>query len=118
MREKLSENFYRDEFACECGCGFDAVDPRLVEILQEIRDWFKRPVDVSSGCRCQAHNDATPNSAKNSQHLHGRAADIKVRDIPASSVQRYLESRYPTQLGIGKYQSFTHVDTRQGRARW
>lgn len=118
MRDQLSANFYRDEFACKCGCGFDKVDPRLVKVLQEIRDWFKRPVRVDSGCRCKAHNDATPNAAPNSKHLLGIAADIVVKDVPAASVQRFIESRYPDTFGVGKYNSFTHIDIRKSKARW
>lgn len=70
-------NFTRDEFACGCGCGFDDIDPLLVSTLQRLRDEVQRPVIVNSGCRCRSHNAAVKGS-KSSQHLRGKAADIKI----------------------------------------
>jgi len=55
-RIKLSKHFYRDEFACQCGCGFDTVDHELVKILEDVRKTFNAPVHISSGCRCEKHN--------------------------------------------------------------
>ena len=34
----VSKNFSRSEFACKCGCGFDAVDVDLLAGLQALRD--------------------------------------------------------------------------------
>ena len=38
MSEQLTKNFKRSEFACKCGCGFDDIDLKLVNIIQIIRD--------------------------------------------------------------------------------
>lgn len=112
----LSPNFSRWEFACKCGCGFDTVDVELLLILQKIRDHFEQPVSIESGCRCESHNQAEGGSP-NSQHLVGRAADIKVRGIPANLVQELCEDLGVS--GLGKYTFFTHIDTRTGGpARW
>lgn len=54
----LSKNFDWREFACPC-CGLAAIDERLVhEVLQPVRDHFRRPIRINSGCRCKRHNDA------------------------------------------------------------
>lgn len=111
----LTANFSRAEFACGCGCGYDTVDYELLKILELIREHFDRPVDINSGCRCVPHNRAC-NGSDHSQHLLGRAADIVVREIPAEIVQEFVE-----QIGaggLGRYDAFTHVDTRIGYARW
>lgn len=114
----LSKDFSRAEFACHCGCGFDTVDAELLAVLQELRNWFKRPVTVNSSCRCKEHNRAIGGSL-NSQHVKGRAADVEVEGVPAESVHRYLEAKNPERFGLGKYASFTHIDTRtDGPARW
>jgi hypothetical protein len=66
----LSRDFNRSEFACRCGCGEDAVSPRLVEALQAMRDRMARPMYINSGCRCRywnAHEGGKPDSA----HLCG-----------------------------------------------
>lgn len=118
MRDQLSKNFFRDEFACECGCGFDNIDSELISVLQDARDWFNAPIGINSGCRCQAHNDSLPNSSKNSQHVKGTAADIVVHGVMPSTVQKYFETKYPNKYGIGRYRSFTHIDVRKFKARW
>jgi uncharacterized protein YcbK (DUF882 family) len=73
----LSKNFSRREFACKCGCGFDKIDQRLVNLVQEIRDEFGQPVYIESGCRCPKHNRKV-GGVWNSGHTTGEAADIRV----------------------------------------
>lgn len=117
MREKLSENFYRDEFACRCGCGFDTVDIALVQYAQQIRTHFDRAVTIISGCRCPHHNAGTPDAADASSHMVARAADLVVESVPAYLVQEYAEQI--AVPGIGKYENSTHIDSRSGSiARW
>ena len=112
----ISAHFNRSEFACRCGCGFDTVDTVLLEKLEIIRNHFDVPIKINSGCRCEAHNKAVGGS-KNSKHLYGRAADIVVSGVPSSQVADYAEAISETG-GIGRYESFTHIDSRTGTARW
>ena len=113
----LSKNFSRHEFTCKCGCGFDTLDPQLVRILQELRDYYGSPLIVSSACRCAFHNKAEGGAIK-SQHLYGRAADFILEGVPTNIVQEFLLQKYPTEYGIGRYDNFTHLDTRNNPARW
>ena len=113
----LSEHFSRSEFACKCGCGYNTVDAELIFVLEELRFHFKKPVTINSACRCKTHNDKIGGSS-NSQHLLGRAADIIVKNVAPKVVWEYLTTRYPKHFGIGKYETFTHIDTRCSRARW
>ena len=113
----LSQNFNRSEFACKCGCGFDTVDAELILILEDLRGHFGTPVVITSGCRCKAHNEREGGSP-GSQHLYGRAADFTVVGVPAQSVHAYLMAKYLDSYGIGTYPSWTHVDTRNQKARW
>lgn len=117
---RLSAHFERSEFACGCGCGRDTADAELIEVLEWLRaELGSKPVIITSGHRCLEHNRAV-GGAPGSQHLHGRAADIVVRGVPAARVQKVLQDRFPAWLGIGSYARFTHVDTRtHGKpARW
>jgi len=110
-----SRYFKRSEFACKCGCGFDTIDYALVRLLEKIREHFDQPVTINSGCRCEARNrmvDGKPGSF----HLKGRAADIMVKNIPPALVAELAETLGAG--GIGEYETFTHIDTRQGSARW
>lgn len=47
------------------------------EILQPLRDKFKKPIKITSGYRCPELNKAV-NGSKTSQHLYGEAADINI----------------------------------------
>ena len=115
MREQLSANFYRDEFACPC-CDFDTVDAALITFLQASRDHFDRVHTITSGARCEAHNEAVGGS-ENSQHLVGRAADYVVEGVPAEIAQEFAD-QYGI-AGLGHYDDFTHADTRTGdKAKW
>lgn len=112
---KLTKNFSRSEFACKDQCGFDDIDIRLVEMLQQVRDHFDAPITITSGCRCEAHNTSVGGSHR-SQHLYGKAADFRVRNVPPSVVYEFCETLNPG--GLGYYATFTHMDVRAGRARW
>lgn len=120
----MNQFFQRSEFACKCGCGYDTVDAELLKRLTIIRQRFG-PVTINSGCRCVEHNEAiqkeanpnyVPYSSK-SQHLLGRAADIKVIGVSPREIYEFYDEAFPTG-GAHGYQTFTHVDTRNHRARW
>jgi len=113
----LSKNFSSWEFECGCGCGFDEISIYTLEVLERVREFFKSSVSITSGCRCPDHNKREGGSER-SQHLTGRAADIKVKGVPPKDVADYLSTVYPRRYGIGRYRTFTHIDTRHSRARW
>ena len=88
----LSKNLSRSEMACNCGCGFDAVDVELLFVFQTACDDFAEKLGVekvvagiNSGCRCEAHN-AKEGGAKSSQHVKGKAMDFWIRDVHADDV--------------------------------
>ncbi|OCG19627.1 D-Ala-D-Ala carboxypeptidase family metallohydrolase [Gilliamella sp. WF3-4] len=113
----LSTHFKRSEFACKCGCGFDDVNPLLIDVLEDIRAHFNAPVFVNSACRCKKHNQAVGGKTS-SQHVLGNAADIRVKNVPPSAVADYLDAKCLENFGIGRYRTFTHVDVRAVKARW
>lgn len=117
-REQVSRNFHRDEFACKCGCGFDAVDEKLLRGLQRLRDLLGKPIKINSACRCRAHNADVGGSPK-SQHLFGKAADIVVHKITPEYVAEFAGRMAEfSNSGIGLYDTFTHLDVRKGKSRW
>lgn len=113
----LSPDFQVKEFACRDGSDKIMISLRLVHILQCIRDHFGKPVTVNSAYRTEAYN-AKVGGAKASQHLRGTAADIAIKGVAPSAVAAYAETLLPNTGGIGRYQTFTHVDVREGKARW
>ena len=87
--------FQRTEFRCPCGrCGGFPAEPEetLVRLADQVRAHFGSPAVVSSGVRCQTHNDALPGSVPNSRHIRGKAMDFIVGGFSASSVVAYVQT--------------------------
>ena len=105
--------FTRAEFRCPCGkCGGFPVEPdeNLVRLADKVREHFGAPATVSSGVRCQAHNDELPGSAKNSYHLRGKAVDFCVRGISGAKLLAYVKTlpiHYAYQINGS---DFVHMD--------
>jgi len=130
---QITQNFRLDEFKCKCGrCTMpESVKQNIIrlvtEVLQPLRDQIGQPIFVASGYRCKDHNRAV-GGVPNSQHMLGKAADIVVRNTPASRmykiVDRFMLTHEPPGPGgVGKYPGFTHVDIREARpgsggSRW
>jgi len=105
-REQLTDNFYRDEFACPC-CGSATIDNQFVKTLQRLRSAYGRAITITSGVRCTKHN-AEVGGETFSAHLYGFAADIACTD----STQRWelvaLCMRMFRRVGV--YNGWIHVD--------
>lgn len=121
---RLAPDFKVRELRCRDGSDTVMVDETLTVVLQCIREHFGKPVTITSGYRTAAHNAAV-GGAKSSQHLLGRAADIRVHGVSVEDVAAYAESLMPDWGGVGRYPvkagratGWVHVDTRAEKARW
>ena len=121
---RLAPDFKVRELRCRDGSDTVMVDETLTVVLQCIREHFGKPVNITSGYRTAAHNAAV-GGAKSSQHLLGRAADIRVDGVSVEDVAAYTESLMPDWGGVGRYPvkagratGWVHVDTRAEKARW
>lgn len=115
--KKLSANFRVREFACTDGTDPIFIDTELVNVLQKIRTHFGKSVTITSAYRTPGKNKAVGGQTY-SQHLYGRAADIKVKGVAPKKVAAYAEKLMPNKGGIGTYATFVHIDTRTVKARW
>lgn len=115
--KKLSANFRVKEFACTDGSDPIFIDTDLVKVLQKIRNHFGKSVSITSAYRTPGKNKACGGQTY-SQHLYGRAADIKVKGVAPKTVAAYANSILPKSGGIGTYKTFTHIDVRTTKARW
>lgn len=85
---RLSKNFVLGEFVkTKTGLDnipndqeIDNIRALVVNVLQPLRDYFARPLVVSSGFRSQAVNEAVGGS-ETSQHRSGEAADISIEGV-------------------------------------
>ena len=118
-KTQLTPNFNITEFHCKgttCGCTETLHDPALSSYLQQIRDHFGKPVHITSGYRCEKHNAATANAASRSRHTMGQAADFTISGVKPAEIAKFAESI--GVLGIGLYDNFVHIDTREKKSFW
>jgi uncharacterized protein YcbK (DUF882 family) len=133
----VSRYFTLEEFRCHSGEPYPAiwVADRLAALtaaLDSIRDAWDGPIMVVCGYRTAAYNEALARAsaarnggasgvALNSQHIQGRAADIRPA---APTVERVAELHKLTRElydrgvirigGLGLYPGWIHVDVRAG----
>ncbi len=115
---QLSKNFNSDEFDCKCNysdCQWTIVDTDHIEKLQKMRTKWKKSIRITSGYRCSKHNKDEGGST-NSRHVRGDATDIEVKNKSISVVQKDCDKA--SFDGLGRYDTFTHVDSRGHTARW
>ena len=80
--------FKYSEFTCHCGCGYNRVDIRLVNILDNIREHYGKPVIITSGVRCEKHNREV-GGVEGSWHTKRKAADFYINGVSSSELNRY-----------------------------
>lgn len=115
---KLSKNFNSNEFDCQCGyktCTSTLIDLDHVAKLQKLRNKLKKSIKITSAYRCEQHNNDV-GGAKHSQHKLGTATDIQVTSISPDGVANWAEKF--SFDGIGRYDTFTHIDSRGFNATW
>jgi len=112
-----TRNFKISEFRCK-GSGKlpkNGMDNTLLLKLERLRyNLGNKPITINSGYRTPAHNKRVGGASK-SQHLYGKAADIVVKGVSPSRVYAAADKLFN---GVGKYNTFTHVDTRGYKARF
>lgn len=110
-------HFKISEFHSKDGGGLlkGGMDSKLITTLEQLRyNLGGKAIVINSGYRTAAHNKRV-GGVSNSQHLYGKAADIVVKGVKPSTVYQAADKLFN---GVGKYSTFTHVDTRAGRVRF
>lgn len=122
---KLTKNFSLSEFECKCNCKMpDDVFRNIIKVannLQVLRDSINVPITITNAYRCAEHNKAV-GGVTNSQHILGKAVDIKARGfkpvVLANLINDLIEQCHLLQGGIGVYRTFVHYDIRKTKVRW
>lgn len=103
------------------------IDPRLLKIVEEIAIEYGNPLLITSGKRPP---DSTKGVGSSSQHVKGRAVDIRRRDrVPITKRELDIIARLADQKGIGgigiypssvanETTAFLHLDIREYKASW
>lgn len=96
------------------------LDPTL-RVADEIRQQLGvRLHTIASAYRCPAYNAACPGAATTSYHMRNMALDLMYDCSPAKVAEAaaHLRSTGVFKGGIGRYATFTHIDTRGVNADW
>ena len=109
---QLSKHFHKSEFnQRQVILPLDSfkVSMALVAKLEALREVLDEPIIITSGYRSPDYNEMV-GGVKYSQHLKGRAADIKVKGLKPSFVaQKAREIGFDF---IKVYPTWVHVDVR------
>ena len=89
--------------------------PQLISLLKKVERRFGRTPVVTSGYRSTAHNKKV-RGARNSMHIHCKAADIQVQGVSKTLLAKYLRS-LPGRGGVGTYCSTKSVHIDVGKQR-
>lgn len=119
----MTENFKQSEFVCKCGKCKDIPEHlkdniwHLSNELEKIRTALGKPIIINSGIRCPEHNKRV-GGVKNSQHILGKAVDIRVKNMKAKDLYNFIKKLENMKLVyIGYMQlyekvGFVHYDIR------
>jgi len=118
----ITKNFRRIEFACPCCGKVKLLDPKLIYLLQSLRDKIDRPIYISKGggLRCRAYNKKI-NGYKYSPHIAGKAVDIHAKNMGIIDLAIIAKSIGFTRIGLYPFNHFLHLDTvnpYRGSASW
>ena len=94
---KKSKYFKKSEFKCNCNGKYcdgygDGVSKQLVTDMNNIRSYFKKPITITSGVRCQKYNDSLKGSSKTSKHIEGKACDFWFSGMNKQEVINYCKT--------------------------
>ena len=106
------KHFSRNEFRCPCGrCGGFPVEPdrELVELADEVREELG-VMPVSSGVRCQEHNDELPGSVPNSRHVRAKAMDFRVEGKTSAEVLAHVRTKPNVRYAYAIDELYIHMD--------
>lgn len=105
----LSAHFSRWEFAEHDNGATTTIDPKLLDVLETLRAITGQPLQIVSGYRSPTYNRRVGGAAK-SQHLYGRAADVK----PGRFTVRQALAAGATGVGYDRRGWVVHIDVRPG----
>lgn len=119
---RISEHFSVSEFDCHDGTPYPSewVDSRLKLLADTLEIILAAAgganLNIMSAYRTPTYNRSI-GSMDGSQHIQGRAADIKHPTMSPDSLHKLILSLYqagklPSLGGLGKYNTFLHVDVR------
>ena len=103
----------------------------MIGKLDSLCDALKINLEITSAYRNEQKNSETPNAAKDSMHLQGKAVDISIgyhEKTNGKMIPKKMDNKIKTSLieaaykigfrGFGIYPRHIHIDTRGNDASW
>ena len=103
----ITANFSVNEMTCKCGCGRHEMDGEFMRMLQTLRDEMQGPLKVSSGFRCEEHNEMVSTPGRTGPHTKARATDDIISGERAMVL--FEKARQIGFSGIGLSQKGDHA---------
>ena len=107
MAKMITPNFSVNEMTCKCGCGRHEMDGEFMRMLQTLHDEMLGPLRVSSGFRCEDHNEMVSITGRTGSHTQARATDILISGERAMVL--FEKARQIGFSGIGLSQKGDHA---------
>lgn len=123
LDDRLSANFLVRELAARRVdvrgelAAYARLSPVLVQGLQGMREALGKQILVNSCYRYPALNDDV-DGAGQSQHVAGRAADIRSPGVEPLTLARLAVEVFGGDIGLGLGRNIIHVDVRGEPASW
>jgi zinc D-Ala-D-Ala carboxypeptidase len=110
MNWELYKNFSKAEFDCKHS-GKNEMRPEFLQILQDIRTAYSKPMVISSGYRDKTH-PIEARKAQGGTHSMGVAADIAVQGLDAMRLVNIAYTLGIRRIGINQKGGgrFIHLD--------
>jgi len=84
---------------------------KLIELLDAVDDNFGRKgITFLSGYRTPEYNGKVKGAVKNSMHILGWAADIRIPGVSSLKIANYARKKYAGGVGYYRYSGFVHID--------
>lgn len=105
-------HFSRSEFDCK-HCGENLMHDSFIDLMDQLREEYGKPVLISSGYRCPAHNMVVSSTGSDGPHTTGKASDIRVSRKDAYKLAKLAFMIGFTGIGFQQKGAgrFIHLDT-------
>ena len=117
----FAKNFKYKEIECSCCGKIRPIDPKLIYLLQSLREKIDSPIYISrgGGIRCKKYNRKI-GGYRYSPHIDGRAVDIHAKNMDIVPLAKQAKDVGFTRIGLYPSNYFIHVDTLKPRpsASW
>lgn len=104
MSDSPWANFPYAELRCRCG-GCDStgreMDPAFMDLVQQLRELYGRPMPLSSAYRCPLH-PAERDKAVPGEHCDGQAVDVLCRGAEALRLLNLALTLGFTRIGVNQ----------------